>query len=394
MDSILIAGGGIGGLATALALAQQGRPLQLLERQTAFSETGAGIQLGPNVMRVLGRWQGLDAALRPYMAYPEQLCVCEVERGQSLAQMNLRELAQRYGAPWATVHRRDLHRVLLEKVREQAQVEWHLGQTVNRITTTEQDLVRVDSASGHSWQGLALVGADGVHSHVRQHLLQDGPPRSTGHQAYRALLRASQVPLNLRQNRITVWMGAQLHAVFYPVCGGEAFNVVVVTNGWQMRAGAIVQANHTQALRQQLVQAQACADLQALAAAHDDWGLWEVWDRPPMRSPLAHAQGRIALLGDAAHPMRPYLAQGAGMAIEDAQVLGQCLQGAQAAALPERLRAFAQQRWRRNALVQQGAIRNGRIYHAQGLVRWGRNWALRLLGPRLLDQPWLYGACI
>lgn len=390
MESLLIAGGGIGGLAAALALAHQGWPVQLLERQPAFGEAGAGIQLGPNVMRLLGQWPGVAAALRPHLATPDQLCVCDAGHGRTLAQLDLRALAQRYGAPWATVHRRDLHGVLLQLLGACSQVECHLGQSVLRIDQVAQGL-SLHSESGRCWHGLALLGADGVHSRVRQHLLHDGPASASGHLAFRALLRAPELPPAMRQNQITVWMGAQLHAVCYPVRQGEAFNAVVVLHGEPGEAAAGTVAATT-ALRHRLARIPASEAVQALAWAHEDWSTWAVWDRPPMRSAREHAQGRIALIGDAAHPMRPYLAQGAGMAVEDAHVLAQLLRDCRARELPQQLAKFAQLRWRRNARVQQVAQRNGRIYHAQGLLRWGRNLALRLLGPQLLDQPWLYGA--
>ncbi|TAM42086.1 MAG: FAD-dependent oxidoreductase, partial [Burkholderiaceae bacterium] len=249
---------------------------------------------------------------------------------------------------------------------------------------------------GPQVEGDALIGADGLWSPVRQWLLGDGPPRVTGHLAYRALLPQSSLPERLRSQQITAWLGPNLHVVQYPVRGGEWLNVVGILQGRLDSASNADldnwdHATNAQALRSAL--AGACAPLQDLVHAIDAWRLWVLCDRPPMQGAQQQAVGRVALLGDAAHPMRPYLAQGAGMAIEDAAELGLVLGQALQAGLevPTMLGRYAQGRWRRNAQVQARAIRNGQIFHADGLLRWGRDAALNVLGERLLDLPWLYG---
>jgi salicylate hydroxylase len=227
---------------------------------------------------------------------------------------------------------------------------------------------------------------------VRQCLLGDEAPRVTGHLAYRAVIPQRELPEKLRSQAVTAWLGPQLHVVQYPVRRGEWLNVVAVvagrldvpeTQSWNHQA-------HAADLRAVLTATRAAAQLQDLVGAIAEWRLWALCDRPPMCGAHEQAQGRVALLGDAAHPMRPYLAQGAGMAIEDAAELERLL-GSGSTDMPALLQQYAQNRWQRNARVQARSIRNGQIYHAQGLTRWGRNLSLGALGPRIMDQPWLYG---
>ena len=387
---VIISGGGIGGLAAALACARAGWKVRLYERAPAFSEVGAGIQMGPNVVKLLHGW-GLAEALAGVAAFPQQLEVRSAISGKTLGRLRLgAAMTQRYGAPYATVHRADLHGFLLNAVR-QADVTLKLNHTLSRFTQTAA-AVTVQTLDGPTIEGDVLVGADGVWSPVRQWLLGDGLPRVTGHLAYRALVPQSGLPEALRSTQVTAWLGPQLHVVQYPVRGGEWLNVVGIVHGrvpddldnWDHCTDAA-------ALRAAL--ADTCAPLQDLVQAIADWRLWALCDRPPMQGAYQHALGRVALLGDAAHPMRPYLAQGAGMAIEDAAELGRVLAQALDPALdvPTMLNRYALNRWQRNARVQARSIRNGQIFHASGVVRWGRDASLRLLGARLLDVPWLYG---
>ena len=384
---VVIAGGGIGGLAAALACAQRGVPVQLLERAAQLSEVGAGIQIGPNVTRILQAW-GLGAALAQVAAFPRQLQARDAQSGQVLGTLRLGERAKMlYGAPYATIHRADLQS-LLQRAVQDAGVALHLGQTVQGWFETAQAL-QVNTLEGLSLQASALIGADGVWSAVRQQLLGDTSARFTGHLAYRALVAQADLPAHLRSDQVTVWMGPRLHVVHYPVRSGQWLNLVAIVHGVKPEQDQDWdQAGHTQALMQAMG-AVGC-DLHERLASVPAWRQWALHDREPVSAASQMAQGRVALLGDAAHPMRPYLAQGAGMAIEDAQALAQCLSVGQAP-VAEQLQAYAEQRWARNARVQARAIRNGRIFHAQGAVALGRNLSMRLMGERAMDVPWLYG---
>ena len=387
---LLIAGGGIGALAAALSSARAGWHVRLYERAEVFSEVGAGLQLGPNATRILQGW-GLGQALERLAAFPDKLLVRSAPSGRELASLSLgSRCQQRYGAPYATLHRADLHTLLLDSVRLRPEVKLHLNSPVTGYTDTPEG-VQLAWADGYSVEGDALIGADGLWSQVRLQALDDRVAQPTGHLAYRALVRQSDLPKSLRSQQVSVWLGPEMHLVSYPVRGGEWLNVVMFTQG---QVPDDYQDWDHAGLRDNVLTALAghCAALTALVEAVPAWRLWALCDRPPVASAAQMALGRVALLGDAAHPMPPYLAQGAGMAIEDAAELGRCLAGVvkPVADVPLALRRYALNRWQRNARVQARAVRNGQIFHATGPLRLGRDIALKLLGHRLLDMPWLY----
>ncbi|WP_048441825.1 FAD-dependent monooxygenase [Caenimonas sp. SL110] len=391
-QQLFIAGGGIGGLAAALACARAGWEPLVFEQAHELSEVGAGIQLGPNATRLLHAW-GLADALSSVASFPMRLDVRSASSGAQLASMDLAGFSARYGAPYAAIHRADLQSMLLRQVSE-------LGvqpQTDMRVTAAHDGAhavmasVRGIDAVVRNIECDALVGADGLWSAVRGAVNADGPPLATGHVAWRALAVQSQLPVKLRTSEVNVWLGPRLHFVAYPVRGGQMLNAVAIVHGqgsgaasdWD-QAGAVSDLHRAMGSM--------CAPLNELVHALDNWRLWTLHDRDPMRGPQSMAKGRIALVGDAAHPMRPYLAQGAAMAIEDAAELGRCLAMVEGADIevPLALARYALNRWERAARVQSRARRNGRIFHATGVVRWGRDLSMRLLGERLLDQPWLY----
>ena len=388
---VLIAGGGIGGLAAAIAAVRADWDVRLFERAAQFSEVGAGIQLGPNVVRCLQAW-GLQRPLQQVVASPTALRACSALSGQELGHLTLgAEMVHRYGASYATIHRADLHELLLKALQDLPEVHLNLDQTVTSFA--EQDgVVTIRTSANKLIEGDALIGADGVRSAVRAQMLGDGPPRVTGHLAYRAMVHQAQLPKRLRTQDVTAWLGPHLHAIQYPVRRGELQNLVVIVQGpapadldhWDHAANLpdlLRHLNGTCAYLQDLVQ--------HVPDAGGDWRLWPVADRVPVSSSGQMAQGLVALMGDAAHPMRPYLAQGAGMAIEDAAELQSAL-SMHDLDVNLRLRRYALNRWQRNAKVQERSLRNGRIFHSTGLVSWGRDLSLRALGGRIMDVPWLY----
>jgi salicylate hydroxylase len=384
----LIAGGGMGGLAAGIACARAGWQARLYEQAAQFREVGAGIQLGPNATRILIGW-GLEPALLAVAGRPRHLHVRNGHSGLEVGRLALgAEIAARYGAPYLTIHRADLQSLLRDGAQA-AGVQLRLGARISAIMPgTDEVLVQAGAAED---QGDVLVGADGLWSEVREQVCSGGPPRATGHLAYRTLAVQRDLPDALRSQDVTVWLGPRMHVVAYPVKAGELLNVVAIVQG--KAAGPAQDWDQAGAVSDLMTaMGPLCRPLQDLVHAMPGWRLWALQDRPPLQGADEMVSGRVALVGDAAHPMRPYLAQGAGMAIEDASELGLALAGAkeQPGAVPPALRSYAQNRWQRCARVQEGAARNGRIFHATGLVRLGRDVSLRLLGERLLDQPWLW----
>lgn len=389
--NLLIVGGGIGGLSAALACTQRGTPVHLLEQSPVFSEVGAGIQLGPNVVRVLEGW-GLAEQLKALAAFPSQLEVRNALNSKLMATLPLgAQMVQRYGAAYATIARTDLHHLLLTAICQGGLAQLMLGTDVTAVTQDEH-AVQVQIARPLSADDVlradALIGADGLWSRVRAQVLHGGGPRTTGHLAYRAMLPQGDLPSPLRSQVVRAWMGPGFHVVQYPVRGGDWLNVVAIVHG-EVPDDLATWDHSANVADLRILLEGACAPLLDLIHAIPDWRLWALCDRPPMRSAAEHANGRVALLGDAAHPMRPYLAQGAGMAIEDAAELAKAL-SVPGMPVPLALRSYAARRWQRNARVQARSIRNGEIFHAKGVVRLGRDLALKTLGRRILDVPWLY----
>jgi salicylate hydroxylase len=397
MRQLLVAGGGIGGLASALAATRAGWQARVFEQAPVFSEVGAGVQLGPNATRVLRTWGRLEAVQARACA-PQRMVARDALRGHELSALPLgQQFEARYGAPYLTVHRADLHRALLEGLQG-LEVSLHPGARIASFADGG-DAVRLalagatgPGAEADRPEGDALVGADGLWSVVRQGLLADGPARPSNHVAYRALVPMERLGPRWQQPEVTAWLGPRLHAVSYPVSGGQFLNLVCVVQqqvagerfGWDLPGTG-------ERLREAL--GEVCAPLQEAVEAAPAWGLWVLHDRTPVAGPAHMARGLVALLGDAAHPMRPYLAQGAAMALEDAFELGRSLQAVQEriVEVPVALQRYALARWQRAARVQRRSLRNGVIFHAAGPVRLARDLAMRGLGARLMDQPWLYG---
>lgn len=391
--SVAVIGAGIGGLSVALALGKLGVDTHVYEQSARFEEVGAGIGLGPNAVKRLDQW-GLGHALRQQAVAPDELRVRDAEDGHTLGRLPMgRAFVSRYGAEYLTLHRADLHRLLLEAVQQQGEVVWHVNHRLRALTQTPTQVALHFEHDANTRPFSAAIGADGLHSRVRESVCGPQAARATGHWAYRTLLPMSALPASWRAAQMGLWLGPRWHLVHYPVRGGEWLNLVVLVEttdpasvaGWDLvRTPDQIHFDLSNVLQ---TRSQA---LKELFASVTHWRAWCLFDRPVVNATQALCQGRVVLSGDAAHPMLPYLAQGAGMAIEDAECLAQVWQRSDLA-VDQRWLAYAQLRWRRVARVQQRAHRNGQVFHATGVTRLVRNTAMALGGARLMDMPWLYG---
>jgi salicylate hydroxylase len=392
---ILIAGGGIGGLGVALALGQIGLKVTVLEQSSIFGEVGAGVQVSPNAYKVLCDW-GLADVVKQTVNFPEKIQVRSTANDKLLGQLELGNKAQlRYGFPFATIHRADLHTLLLNAVRQLTNVDLHLNAKIVDIVEVNQQ-VKVTTEVGASFTADALIGADGLRSRVRQYVFDETTPSSsaipssspsyTGHTAWRALLPMAEVPSELQQDKVTAWLAPDSHTIAYPVQQGKSLNLVYCVE-YDSKIGLQPAYLLPEALSKLLQKTF------KIATDSNAWTRWDLFGRPPLSSSAQMCNPvhpHIALLGDAAHPMLPYLAQGAGMALEDAQVLAWAIEE-NPSNLPSALQLYAQTRWQRNAKVQTRAARNGQIFHAKPHISWARDAAMAVLGEKLLDSPWLYG---
>ena len=387
----LIAGAGIGGLSAALFLSRIGVRVGILEYAEQASESGAGIQLSPNAMRQLAALGLRDAVLR-HASQPQSIAVRDVASGRTLSRMLLGAGVQkRYGETYCTLRRADLQAVLLQAVQERPLISLQWGCAVQSYVQQEQG-VAVVTRQGQHLLADGLIGADGLWGRVRTQLLGDVPPRMTGHAAFRTMLSAAQVPDDLRHNEIAVWWGHRVHVVSYPVDSGQFWNVVVLAQTPDVTASTQDSAMHqgwsldarTQDVRRAL--GHTCEPLCSLIEIPTAWKRWNLFDRPAV---TCWGEGATSLLGDAAHPMLPYLAQGAAMALEDAAVLARCVQATSGTA--QALRQYEALRTPRTERVVRHARRNGQIFHMRGPLALARNAVLALRGTQVVGLPWLYG---
>ncbi|WP_018180663.1 3-hydroxybenzoate 6-monooxygenase [Jongsikchunia kroppenstedtii] len=359
-EPILIIGGGIGGMATALALANSGRAVHLVEQASEFGEVGAGIQVGPNVMKMFDRL-GVIEPINDIAFFPENLILKDALDSSEVARMPLdRDFRERFGYPYATIHRADLHSVLVDACAGNDLVKLETGRKIVHVDQNP-DGVSVQTESGEELTGSILVGADGIWSGVRSQLIGDGEPRITGHIAYRAVLPMDEVPENLRSNSVVLWGGPDLHLAHYPLRRGELFNMGAIFHSQRYLQGANVYGDPEE-LHAQF--AGVCGEVDTLLGKIEEWRMWVLRDRDPIEH---WSDGRITLLGDSAHPTLQYLAQGAGMAIEDAWTLADRLDhtGDVSAALRE----YEALRVVRTARVTLFSRLYGEIYHAKGVGR-------------------------
>jgi len=382
---ILISGGGIGGLITAYALARQGFPVRLFEQSPEFREVGAGIQLGPNIFRVLEKIGLKDAVLADAHRPPAQE-MRDALTGKLIVRIPLEEaFFQRFGEPYAVTHRADIHGTFLKVCQNSNLVTLETSRRVDSFEDTGKG-VTVTLENGQKAEGRALIGCDGMWSKIRERIVGDGKPRVSGHIAYRAVLKREDVPKDLWRPEVVLWAGPRTHLVHYPLRRGELYNLVAVFHSDHYEEGW--NAEGSKDLLWQHFKGQ-CPEVLRMLERIETWRMWVLCDREPVKN---WTLGRVTLLGDAAHPMLQYLAQGACMATEDAVLLAEKAR-AQPDDLPAAFNAYTQDRYLRTARVQIMARVYGDFYHARGVTAELRDITLSGRTPQQSYDgiAWLYG---
>lgn len=381
---ILIIGGGIGGLASALALSRLGIPTLVIEQADEFREVGAGIQVGPNGFRALDRL-GVLAQARELAVLPDELIMMDSVNATPVVEIPAGDsFIERFQYPYALIHRADLHNVLLNACRASSQIEFRTSTRVASFSEANGKM-NVTTAQGEVISGSALIGADGLWSKVRESIVGDGAPRVSGHIAYRAVIPIEEVPEAYRRNAMILWGGPKNHLVQYPLRGGKLFNLVAV-----FHSDRYVEGWNTEGDPEELKQrfAGTCDTVQELLAKIDSWRMWVLCDREPVKE---WSRGLATLVGDAAHPMLQYLAQGACMAMEDAVVLADAVARCDGD-FAEAFQDYQQRRYLRTGRCQIMARVHGEFYHATGVTAELRN---AMLASRTPEQSyeglaWLY----
>ncbi|ETF03753.1 salicylate hydroxylase [Advenella kashmirensis W13003] len=380
----IVVGGGIGGLAAALALTRQGIRVQLLEQASEIGEIGAGIQLGPNAFSALDAL-GVGQAARQRAVFTDHIIMMDaVDNTEIIRIQTDQAFRERFNGPYAVIHRADIHGAILDGVRNDPLISFRTSTRINAFTQTDA-YAQVSDDEGNIYQADAVIGCDGVKSVVRDHLI-GGAPRVTGHVVYRAVVDKENMPEDLRINAPVLWAGPRCHLVHYPLRGGEQYNLVVTFHSreqeeWGARDGSKEEVlSYFEGIH---------ARPRQLLDLPDSWRRWATADREPVGQ---WSFGRATLLGDAAHPMSQYMAQGACMALEDAVTLGLSVEQCQSD-LPAAFKLYESLRIPRSARVVWSTREMGRIYHAAGVERAVRN-SLWKDAPqsRFYDNlQWLYG---
>jgi 3-hydroxybenzoate 6-monooxygenase len=383
-QQIIVVGGGIGGLAAALALVRQGFRVKVLEQAPEIGEIGAGIQLGPNAFHAFDAL-GIGEKARGRAVYTDCMIMHDAIDETLVGRIETGEaFRKRFGNPYAVIHRVDIHLSLLEGAQETGKVEFL---TSTRIERVEQDADGVTAwdQNGKAHRGLALIAADGGKSVVRTQYVND-PPRITGHVVYRAVIDKKDFPENLQWNAASIWVGPNCHLVHYPLRGGEQYNVVVTFHSRQKEEWGVTDGSKEEV---QSYFQEVCPKARQLIDLPKSWRRWATADREPIDT---WTFGRVTLLGDAAHPTTQYMAQGACMALEDAVTLGEALRVNQND-IPKALAQYQNCRTTRTARIVLSGREMGRIYHAKGVERKIRNslWKGRSQERFYDAMEWLYG---
>jgi salicylate hydroxylase len=392
--TIFIAGAGIGGLTASLTLAARGFRVVVLEKAERLEEAGAGLQLSPNASRVLIGLGDLQERLKSRAVVPEAISIMSARAGREIARLPLGEAASsRAGAPYWVVHRADLQAALQAEVNDHPDIELRLGCQFEDVATHAKGLTVVQRSGNTRQQdlALALIGADGIWSSVRHHLFPAAQPRFSGLIAWRGTLDATQLPREHTGRRVQLWMGPNAHLVAYPISGARQINVVAIVPGTWNRPGWSAVGDERE-LKAAFATSQWPGPARMMIGAVDSWRRWALFTGP---EGCEWTGGAIALLGDAAHAMLPFAAQGAGMAIEDAAVLAKTLSEGPletATQLSAALKRYARLRRSRVARVRHTARSLGRIYHLGGPFALARDLAIKALGPQrmLARQDWIY----
>jgi salicylate hydroxylase len=384
--TIVIAGAGIGGLTAALSVAEAGFRVVIVERSAELIEIGAGIQLSPNAGRVLAAF-GLEDEIAAAAIEPVAIDVRNGASGASLLTIPVAAFAARYGFPYRVIHRADLQTTLAAAVRRRSDIRLVLGARIDDVLARDDGLfIRARRTDGNEVLAAAgIVGADGVWSETRSRLAGARPAAPTGRTAWRTVIPIDNAPASLAVDRVGLWLGARAHLVHYPVARGAAVNVVAIVEeafdkpGWAARADYRFVAERFRDW---------CADVRALVSAPTPWQKFAINTVDPSGP---WVDGRTALLGDAAHAMAPFLAQGAAMAIEDAAVLGRAL-ATSPDDVPAAFAAYATERKPRVAQVWKAARRTGGHYHQTGFTAVARDFILRTAGPSFVlgRNDWIY----
>ncbi|MGQ5487937.1 3-hydroxybenzoate 6-monooxygenase [Thauera sp. ZXT1-4] len=381
---VIVAGGGIGGLAAALALVRQGFNVLVLEQADEIGEIGAGIQLGPNAFHAFDAL-GVGEKARGRAVYTDEMVMHDALDEKLIGRIATGEaFRKRFGNPYAVIHRVDVHLSLLEGAQETGRVEFRTSTRVERI---EQDAssVTVHDQHGNIFRGIALIGADGVKSVVRAQYVND-PARVTGHVVYRAVVDRQDFPADLQWNAASLWAGPNCHLVHYPLRGGEQYNVVVTFHSRQQEEWGVTEGSREEV--QSYFQG-ICAKARQLIDLPKTWKRWATADREPISQ---WTFGRVTLLGDAAHPTTQYMAQGACMALEDAVTLGEALR-MHDNDFEKAFDLYQRSRIARTARIVLSSREMGRLYHAKGVERLVRNdlWKGRSQERFYDAMEWLYG---